>query len=65
MTTPARDIDGVEFDTSHALGPLLRECDRLILVALEMARGRSRVLFEAGHQNIHSLSADAVEEVKV
>jgi uncharacterized protein len=33
--------------------------------ALDMARGRSRVPFEAGHQNIHSLSAYAVEEVKI
>jgi uncharacterized protein len=33
--------------------------------ALDMARGRSRVPFEAGHQNIHSLSAYAIEEVKI
>jgi uncharacterized protein len=33
--------------------------------ALDMARGRSRVPFEAGHQNIHSLSAYAIEEVKL
>ncbi len=33
--------------------------------ALDMARGRSRVPFEAGHRNIHSLSAYAIEEVKV
>jgi metal-dependent HD superfamily phosphatase/phosphodiesterase len=33
--------------------------------ALDMARGRSRVGFEAGHQNIHSLSAYAIEEVKI
>lgn len=31
--------------------------------ALDMARGRSRVPFEAGHQNIHSLSAYAIESV--
>jgi hypothetical protein len=30
-----------------------------------MARGRSRVPFESGHQNIHSLSAYAIEEVKI
>jgi uncharacterized protein len=30
-----------------------------------MAKGRSRVPFEAGHQNIHSLSAYAIEEVKI
>jgi hypothetical protein len=33
--------------------------------ALDMARGRSRVPFEAGLQNIHSLSAYAIEEVKL
>jgi uncharacterized protein len=33
--------------------------------ALDMARGRSRIPFEAGHQNIHSLSAYAIEQVKI
>ena len=33
--------------------------------ALDMARGRSRIPFEAGHTNIHSLSAYAIEEVKI
>ena len=33
--------------------------------ALDMARGRSRLEFESGHQNIHSLSAYAIEEVKI
>ncbi len=33
--------------------------------ALDMAAGRSRVPFEAGHQNIHSLSAYAIEGVKI
>ncbi len=33
--------------------------------ALDMARGRSRIPFEAGHQNIHSLSAYAIDEVKI
>ena len=33
--------------------------------ALDMARGRSRIPFEAGHQNIHSLSAYSIEEVKI
>ena len=33
--------------------------------ALDIARGRSRVPFEAGHQNIHSLSAYAIEDVKI
>ena len=33
--------------------------------ALDMARGRSHVPFESGHQNIHSLSAYAIEDVKI
>ena len=33
--------------------------------ALDMARGRSRVPFEAGHMNIHSLSAYSIEDVKI
>jgi len=33
--------------------------------ALDMTKGRSRVPFEAGHRNIHSLSAYAIEEVKI
>jgi uncharacterized protein len=33
--------------------------------ALDMARGRSRVPFEAGRLNIHSLSAYAIQEVKI
>jgi metal-dependent HD superfamily phosphatase/phosphodiesterase len=33
--------------------------------ALDMAKGRSRVPFEAGHRNIHSLSAYAIENVKI
>jgi hypothetical protein len=33
--------------------------------ALDMARGRSRIPFESGHQNIYSLSAYAIEEVKI
>jgi metal-dependent HD superfamily phosphatase/phosphodiesterase len=33
--------------------------------ALDMARGRSRVPFEAGQHNIHSLSAYAIDEVKI
>ncbi len=33
--------------------------------ALDMARGRSRVPFEAGRLNIHSLSAYAIEEVRI
>ena len=41
-------------------GAIVRVAD-----ALDMARGRSRVPFETGHQNIHSLSAYAIEEVKI
>jgi uncharacterized protein len=33
--------------------------------ALDMERGRSRVPFEAGYRNIHSLSAYAIEDVKI
>lgn len=33
--------------------------------ALDMASGRSRVPFESGHQNIHSLSAYAIEQVRI
>jgi metal-dependent HD superfamily phosphatase/phosphodiesterase len=33
--------------------------------ALDMARGRSRVPFEAGHRNIHALSAYAIEQVRI
>ena len=33
--------------------------------ALDMAKGRARLPFEAGETNIHSLSAYAIEEVKI
>jgi uncharacterized protein len=33
--------------------------------ALDMASGRSRVPFESGRPNIHSLSAAAIDEVKI
>jgi metal-dependent HD superfamily phosphatase/phosphodiesterase len=33
--------------------------------ALDMAQGRSRVPFEAGHMNIHSLSAYAIDSVEI
>ncbi len=33
--------------------------------ALDMAKGRSRVPFEAGRTNIHSLSAAAIDEVRI
>jgi metal-dependent HD superfamily phosphatase/phosphodiesterase len=41
-------------------GAIVRVAD-----ALDMAKGRSRVAFEEGHQNIHSLSAYAIESVKI
>ena len=68
---PTRSI--VVAETMHAIishrskgepftieGAILRVAD-----ALDMARGRSRVPFEAGHTNIHSLSAYAIEEVRI
>jgi len=33
--------------------------------ALDMAKGRSRIPFEAGHVNIHSVSAAAIEKVDI
>jgi metal-dependent HD superfamily phosphatase/phosphodiesterase len=41
-------------------GAIVRVAD-----ALDMAKGRSRVPFEGGHTNIHSLSAYAIEEVRI
>jgi uncharacterized protein len=41
-------------------GTIVRVAD-----ALDMAQGRSRVPFEGGHRNIHSLSAYAIDEVKI
>jgi metal-dependent HD superfamily phosphatase/phosphodiesterase len=68
---PTRSI--VVAETMHAIishrskgapftieGAILRVAD-----ALDMARGRSRVPFEAGHTNIHSLSAYAIEDVSI
>lgn len=68
---PARSI--VVAETMHAIiahrsrgapftveGAIVRVAD-----ALDMARGRSRVPFEAGHTNIHSLSAYAIEQVSI
>ena len=68
---PTRSI--VVAETMHAIishrsrgapftieGAILRVAD-----ALDMARGRSRVPFEAGHTNIHSLSAYAIEAVTI
>ncbi len=33
--------------------------------ALDMAKGRSRIAFETGHMNIHSLSAAAIDAVEI
>jgi metal-dependent HD superfamily phosphatase/phosphodiesterase len=41
-------------------GSIVRVAD-----ALDMAKGRARLPFEAGETNIHSLSAYAIEEVKI
>src|ERR687885_732748 len=41
-------------------GAIVRVAD-----ALDMAKGRSRVEFEAGRMDIHSLSAYAIEEVRI
>lgn len=41
-------------------GAIVRVAD-----ALDMAKGRARLPFEAGETNIHSLSAYAIEEVKI
>jgi uncharacterized protein len=68
---PERTI--VTAETLHAIighrrkgSPLTLEAGIVrVADALDMARGRSRVPFEAGHQNIHSLSAYAIEAVKI
>jgi metal-dependent HD superfamily phosphatase/phosphodiesterase len=68
---PARSI--VVAEALHAIIGHRRRGDPFTLEAgvvrvadaLDMARGRSRVPFESGHQNIHSLSAYAIEEVKI
>src|SRR4029077_209637 len=36
-----------------------------VAAALDMAKGRSRIPFEAGRVSIHSLSAAAIEEVRI
>ena len=68
---PERSV--IVAETSHAIishrtkgrpftveGAILRVAD-----ALDMAKGRSRVPFEQGLQNIHSLSSYAIESVKI
>jgi metal-dependent HD superfamily phosphatase/phosphodiesterase len=68
---PERSIIGAE--TMHAIIAHRRRGDPLTLEAgivrvadaLDMAKGRSRVPFEAGKMNIHSLSAAAIDEVRI
>ena len=68
---PERSIIGAE--VMHAIIGHRRKGDPFtveagivrVADALDMARGRSRIPFEAGHQNIHSLSAYAIDEVKI
>jgi metal-dependent HD superfamily phosphatase/phosphodiesterase len=68
---PERSIIGAE--AMHAIIAHRRRGDPLTLEAgivrvadaLDMAKGRSRVPFEAGKMNIHSLSAAAIDEVRI
>jgi metal-dependent HD superfamily phosphatase/phosphodiesterase len=68
---PARSVLAAE--ALHAIIGHRRRGDPITLEAgivrvadaLDMAQGRSRVPFEAGRPNIHSLSAAAIEEVKL
>jgi metal-dependent HD superfamily phosphatase/phosphodiesterase len=68
---PERSI--IVAETMHAIighrsdgAPLTVEAGIVrVADALDMARGRSRVPFESGQQNIHSISAYAIDEVKI
>ncbi|HXD57122.1 MAG TPA: HD domain-containing protein [Thermoleophilaceae bacterium] len=68
---PERSVVGAE--AMHAIIAHRRRGDPLTLEAgivrvsdaLDMANGRSRVAFEAGRPNIHSLSAAAIDEVRI
>ena len=68
---PARSVLAAE--ALHAIIAHRRRGDPLTLEAgivrvadaLDMAKGRSRVPFEAGRPNIHSLSAAAIDEVRI
>src|SRR4051812_3595799 len=68
---PERSV--VAAEAMHAIIAHRRRGDPLTLEAgivrvadaLDMAKGRSRVPFEAGRTNIHSLSAAAIEEVTI
>jgi metal-dependent HD superfamily phosphatase/phosphodiesterase len=68
---PERSTVGAE--AMHAIIAHRRRGDPLTIEAgivrvadaLDMAKGRSRVPFEAGRMNIHSLSAAAIDEVRI
>ena len=68
---PERSI--VSAEALHAIIAHRRRGDPLTIEAgivrvadaLDMAKGRSRVPFEAGRPNIHSLSAAAIDEVRI
>jgi metal-dependent HD superfamily phosphatase/phosphodiesterase len=67
------ELTVVTAETLHAVIGHRRRGDPLTLEAgvvrvadaLDMASGRSRVPFESGRPNIHSLSAAAIDEVKI
>jgi uncharacterized protein len=68
---PQRSV--ISAEALHAIIAHRRRGDPLTLEAgivrvadaLDMAKGRSRVPFEAGRPNIHSLSAAAIDEVRI
>ena len=68
---PERSV--VSAEAMHAIIAHRRRGDPLTLEAgvvrvadaLDMAKGRSRVPFEAGRMNIHSLSAAAIDEIRI
>ncbi|MFN8482561.1 MAG: HD domain-containing protein [Anaerolineae bacterium] len=70
---PAFQATIVRSETLHAIighrskgKPLTLEAGVVrVADALDMAKGRSRIPFEAGQVNIHSLSAAAVEQVSI
>jgi metal-dependent HD superfamily phosphatase/phosphodiesterase len=70
---PVRSAAIVRSETLHAIiahrsggKPLTLEAGIVrVADALDMAKGRSRIPFEAGQVNIHSLSAAAVEKVSI
>lgn len=70
---PVRQRRIVASETLHAIithrsgsRPLTLEAGIVRLAdALDMTRGRSRIPFEAGHLDIHSVSAQAIESVEI